>query len=332
MRELTGRRAARACPCACTASSSAALSTCSSTANARASGRARRPVRRRGAPVPAAADRVQSATTRSRILSPLVLLEQRRARLLPLAHVRAQPLARAVPSSATVAEVGLLQDVVVAEDGQLVAAIVDERASCRSTRALRFAPSAALPPDPLVSPASWRSGTQPSPRVCAPAPAMPCASGATGSSWRSSASSARRATSSTSWSTSRCSTARNLHYRLAATGSFLVAVTNNYLWNRLWTFRHDRGHFGYQGLRFLVVSVIVYVGNLAILTLLVELGLGQDRRAGDCDRSRDTGELHRQQALVVPETALRLILCGCRGRARGSGLVAPIRLGRESTT
>jgi putative flippase GtrA len=67
----------------------------------------------------------------------------------------------------------------------------------------------------------------------------------------------------------------NLHYRLAATGSFLVAVTNNYLWNRLWTFRRDRGHFGHQGLRFLVVSAIVYVGNLAILTLLVELGAGK---------------------------------------------------------
>src|SRR6476659_2344741 len=67
----------------------------------------------------------------------------------------------------------------------------------------------------------------------------------------------------------------NLHYRLAATGSFLVAVTNNYLWNRLWTFRRDRGHFGHQGLRFLVVSLIVYVGNLAILTLLVELGAGK---------------------------------------------------------
>jgi putative flippase GtrA len=67
----------------------------------------------------------------------------------------------------------------------------------------------------------------------------------------------------------------NLHYRVAATGSFLVAVTNNYLWNRLWTFRRDRGHFGHQGLRFLVVSVIVYVGNLAILTLLVELGGGK---------------------------------------------------------
>jgi putative flippase GtrA len=67
----------------------------------------------------------------------------------------------------------------------------------------------------------------------------------------------------------------NLHYTLAATGSFVVAVTNNYLWNRLWTFRRDRGHFGHQGLRFFVVSVIVYVGNLAILTLLVRLGLGK---------------------------------------------------------
>jgi dolichol-phosphate mannosyltransferase len=62
---------------------------------------------------------------------------------------------------------------------------------------------------------------------------------------------------------------------LAATGSFLVAVTNNYLLNRLWTFRHHRGHFGYQGLRFLVVSVLVYGGNLGILTLLVELGVGK---------------------------------------------------------
>jgi putative flippase GtrA len=67
----------------------------------------------------------------------------------------------------------------------------------------------------------------------------------------------------------------NLHYRVAATGSFLVAVTNNYLWNRLWTFRHHRGHFAYQGLRFLVVSVVVYLCNLVILTLLVELGVGK---------------------------------------------------------
>jgi dolichol-phosphate mannosyltransferase len=66
-----------------------------------------------------------------------------------------------------------------------------------------------------------------------------------------------------------------LHYLLAATGSFLVAVTSNYTWNRHWTFRHQRGHVGYQGLRFLVVSTIALLANLAILYLLVRLGLGK---------------------------------------------------------
>ena len=60
-----------------------------------------------------------------------------------------------------------------------------------------------------------------------------------------------------------------VHYLLAATGSFLVAVTNNYTWNRLWTFRGQRGHVAYQGLRFLVVSTIALAANLAILALLV---------------------------------------------------------------
>lgn len=67
----------------------------------------------------------------------------------------------------------------------------------------------------------------------------------------------------------------NLDYRLAATGSFIVAVTNNYLLNRLWTFRHVRGHFAFQGLRFFTVALVAYVGNLAILTILVELGAGE---------------------------------------------------------
>jgi dolichol-phosphate mannosyltransferase len=67
----------------------------------------------------------------------------------------------------------------------------------------------------------------------------------------------------------------NVDYRLAATGSFVVAVTNNYLLNRLWTFRHARGHFAFQGLRFFTVALLAYVGNLAILTILVELGAGQ---------------------------------------------------------
>jgi putative flippase GtrA len=67
----------------------------------------------------------------------------------------------------------------------------------------------------------------------------------------------------------------NWDYRLAATGSFVVAVTNNYVWNRLWTFRHSRGHFAFQGMRFFLVALLAYAGNLLILTVLVELGAGE---------------------------------------------------------
>jgi putative flippase GtrA len=66
-----------------------------------------------------------------------------------------------------------------------------------------------------------------------------------------------------------------VHYLLAATGSFLVAVTNNYLWNRLWTFRGQRGHVAYQGLRFLLVSTVALAANLALLYGLVRFGAGK---------------------------------------------------------
>jgi len=64
-----------------------------------------------------------------------------------------------------------------------------------------------------------------------------------------------------------------VHYLLAAVCSFLVAVTNNYLWNRLWTFHNQRGHLVYQGVRFLVVSTIALAANLLFLSVLVALGL-----------------------------------------------------------
>jgi len=63
------------------------------------------------------------------------------------------------------------------------------------------------------------------------------------------------------------------HYLLAAVCSFLVAVTNNYVWNRIWTFRGDRGHFAYQGMRFLVVATMALGANLVVLEVLVALGL-----------------------------------------------------------
>jgi putative flippase GtrA len=67
--------------------------------------------------------------------------------------------------------------------------------------------------------------------------------------------------------------ALGVHYLLAAVCSFLVAVTNNYLWNRVWTFRHQRGHLGFQGFRFLLVSTVALGANLAFLSVLVALGV-----------------------------------------------------------
>jgi putative flippase GtrA len=65
------------------------------------------------------------------------------------------------------------------------------------------------------------------------------------------------------------------HYAYAATVSFLVAVTNNYLWNRLWTFRDQRGHVGFQGLRFFAVALVAYGANLGILAALIALGMNK---------------------------------------------------------
>jgi putative flippase GtrA len=66
-----------------------------------------------------------------------------------------------------------------------------------------------------------------------------------------------------------------IHYLPAAACSFFVAVTNNYAWNRIWTFRHERGHMAYQGLRFLVVSILALGANLLILEALVGVGVGK---------------------------------------------------------
>jgi len=64
-----------------------------------------------------------------------------------------------------------------------------------------------------------------------------------------------------------------LHYVAAAVCSFAVAVANNYTWNRRWTFRGHRGHLYYQGLRFLVVSLVALGANLLLLRGLVAAGV-----------------------------------------------------------
>jgi putative flippase GtrA len=67
----------------------------------------------------------------------------------------------------------------------------------------------------------------------------------------------------------------SIHYIPAAIGAFCVAVTNNFLWNRHWTFDAAHGHAGFQAARFFTVSVAGLGINLAVLKLLVDGGMGE---------------------------------------------------------
>jgi dolichol-phosphate mannosyltransferase len=60
-----------------------------------------------------------------------------------------------------------------------------------------------------------------------------------------------------------------VHYRTAAVLAFCVAVSNNFLWNRHWTFKATHSRAGFQAARFLVVSIFALGFNLVVLELLV---------------------------------------------------------------
>jgi dolichol-phosphate mannosyltransferase len=62
-----------------------------------------------------------------------------------------------------------------------------------------------------------------------------------------------------------------MHHLLAATVAFVVAVMNNFWWNRHWTFRARSGHAGFQAARFFTVSVVAFLFAASILELLVSV-------------------------------------------------------------
>ena len=82
-------------------------------------------------------------------------------------------------------------------------------------------------------------------------------------------------------------------YPVAATGAFLVALSNNFVWNRVWTFRASNGHAGFQAARFCVVSLAAFVFGLLVLHVLVE--------------EFGVGEFAAQAAAIVVATPLNFI-------------------------
>jgi putative flippase GtrA len=60
-----------------------------------------------------------------------------------------------------------------------------------------------------------------------------------------------------------------VHHTISAIGAFCVAVTNNFLWNRYWTFGPGGNAVHFQAARFFAVSLASLGLNLAVLELLV---------------------------------------------------------------
>src|ERR1700727_521473 len=62
-----------------------------------------------------------------------------------------------------------------------------------------------------------------------------------------------------------------LEYRVASVLAWLVAVVNNFLLNRHWTFdARDHGRAHHQAARFFIVSLAAEIVSLLLLTLFVE--------------------------------------------------------------
>jgi putative flippase GtrA len=67
-----------------------------------------------------------------------------------------------------------------------------------------------------------------------------------------------------------CVHAFSLDYHVAAVAAWVVAVMNNFVLNRHWTFDARGGRASFQAMRFIVVSLVAFACSLLLLTLFVE--------------------------------------------------------------
>ncbi len=84
-----------------------------------------------------------------------------------------------------------------------------------------------------------------------------------------------------------------LHHLVAATAAFVVAVMNNFWWNRHWTFRAGQGRAAFQAARFFIVSVAAFLFAASVLELLVSVA--------------ELPELPSQAIAIVAATPLNFI-------------------------
>src|ERR1700693_186091 len=70
-----------------------------------------------------------------------------------------------------------------------------------------------------------------------------------------------------------CVHAVGIDYRVSAVVAWIVSVTNNFWWNRHWTFGAKKAHPLPQSLRFFAVSLVAFGVSYAVLVGLVS-GMG----------------------------------------------------------
>ena len=61
-----------------------------------------------------------------------------------------------------------------------------------------------------------------------------------------------------------------INYKVASVIAFLVAVVNNFWWNRHWTFDAGHQHPGHQSIRFFTVSLVAFGFSYVVLVSLVD--------------------------------------------------------------
>jgi putative flippase GtrA len=69
-----------------------------------------------------------------------------------------------------------------------------------------------------------------------------------------------------------CVHALGIDYHVSAVLAWLVAVLNNFVLNRHWTFDAGGGQARSQGIRFFLVSLVAFGFSFVLLVLLVEVG------------------------------------------------------------
>ncbi|MGI8921796.1 MAG: GtrA family protein [Solirubrobacteraceae bacterium] len=62
----------------------------------------------------------------------------------------------------------------------------------------------------------------------------------------------------------------SIDYRIAAVLAFLVALANNFVWNRHWTFDARAGRAHHQAARFFAISLAAFAFQFGVLQALVD--------------------------------------------------------------